>query len=353
MEVFLRLIYFYIIVSWDVRREVGRMKLLRALRDSEEATFAYRNEFNKIVIEKPNFSQINHFEFSYEEGSACSGSTAELSEDSLEKCGNLNFIKISAQPRPSIEIEELDEFQDYYEINEDPTKFNVEDEKGRPYDPMCYVCCTEDKCEFTKTDYETQSFYSMPNLNENDVEHLMRITKFQSLISVETPIIKDCPCCPLPTDEKIKQIDKSIEEAEAERLLIIRRMELEEKNYQELIVKTDAQSKNISDPSSNYVYDKFISDLINEDQVTSQKECEREMLRKSFKDWLQKTTISKILKTNAFNNEDRVKKINEFLNKVRFEHNKGHTTTSKKKIGKHEKSKKSSSSSTHRRHQKV
>ncbi|KAL7036898.1 hypothetical protein ACKWTF_008986 [Chironomus riparius] len=331
--------------SLDEYEDPEETKLLSALRDTEEATFAYRNEFNKIVVEKPNLLQINHFEFSYDEGSACSESTAELSEDSLDKCSNLNFIKISAQPKPTIQIEELDEYQDYYEINEDPTKFNVEDETEKPYDPMCYVCCTEDKCEFQKNEFETQSFYSLPNLSENDVEHLMRITKFQSLISVETPTIKDCRCCPPSADVKIKHLDKSIEEAEAERLLIIRRMELEEKNYQELIVKTDAQSKNISDPSSNYVYDKYISDLINEDQMTSQKEFEREMLRKSFKDWLQKTTISKILKTNAFNNEDRVKKINEFLNKVRFEHNKGHISneTNKKKTGKHEKSKKSSS----------
>lgn len=326
--------------------DVEEVKLLQALCDSEDATFAYRNEFNKIVIEKPNFSKINHFEFRYEEESACSGSTAELSEDSLEKYGNVNFIKISAQPKPSIEIEEVEEFQEYYEIAEDNSKFNAEDENGRAYDPMCYVCCSDDKCEYSKHEYDTQSFYSLPNLNESDVEHLMKITKFQSLISVETPVIKDCPCCPQHVDEKIKQIDKSIEEAEAERLLIIRRMELEEKNYQELIVKTDATSKNISDPSSNYVYDEFINDLIHEDQVTTQRELERETLKKTFKDWLQKTTISKILKTNAFNSDDRVKKINEFLNKVRFEHNKGHTiNNNKKKIGKHEKSKKSSSSS--------
>ena len=35
-----------------------------------------------------------------------------------------------------------------------------------------------------------------------------------------------------------------------------------------------------------------------------------------------KITIQKILKTNAFTNEDRVKKINGFLNKVRLEQNK-------------------------------
>lgn len=321
----------------DDEEDAEEVKLLQALRDSEEATFAYRNEDNKIVIEKPNISKISHYEFSYDEESACSGSTAELSEDSLEKVGRIGLIKISTHPKPSIDVEEVDEFQDYYEISEDNSKFNVDDEAKRAYDPTCYVCCPDEKCEFSRNDYDTHSFYSMPNLSENDVESLMKITKFQSLISVEKPVINDCPCCPQPVDEKIKQLDQSIEEAEAERLLIIRRMELEEKNYQDLIVKSDNK---IIDPE----HEKFISELPQEEQIIEQYEKEMQIVRKVFKDWLQKTTISKILKTNAFNSDDRVKKINEFLTKVRFEHNRGHTTSNKnQKLGKHEKSNKSSS----------
>jgi hypothetical protein len=314
-------------------------KLLQALRDTENASFAYRNESDKIIVESSKqMAKVNHFEFSYDEGSHFSGSTATISEDSLEKCTNLNFIKVTAQPKiADIEREEYQEF-DF----DDASKYDNYNDEPKVFDPLCFMCCNDDDvlpCEYKKpVEYDTQSFFSMPNLCDNDVEHLMKITKFQSLVAVEGSGLKDCPCCPpivTRAETKMKEIDRSIEEAEAERLLIIRRMELEEKNYQELVIKSNAQSKNISDPkASSYECERIISDIFNEsDEMAKQKTQNRELVKKSFKDWLQKTTVSKILKTNAFSNEDRVKKINEFLNKIRFEQNKVQTS---RKTGKGE-----------------
>ncbi|KAG5681010.1 hypothetical protein PVAND_010477 [Polypedilum vanderplanki] len=314
-------------------------KLLQALRDTENASFAYRNDSNKIIVEtSKQLTKMNHFEINYDEGSHFSGSTATISEDSIERCANLNFIKITAQPKTA--YTEREEYQEYFEINEEHSKFNHEEFiDQKVYDPMCYMCCNDEvQYDYKKQlEYDTQSYFSMPNLSDHDVENLMKITKFQSLMAVEGEGsgLNDCDYCPQMNraETKIKELDKSIEEAEAERLLIIKRMELEEKNYQELVIKSNAQSKNISDPkASAYECERIISDIFTEtDEITKQTNINRNLMKKTFKEWLQKTIVSKILKTNAFSNEDRVRKINDFLNKIRFEQNKASQNMKKNK----------------------
>lgn len=304
-------------------------KLLQALRESEDATFAYKNESNDIVVEKKNRKAVIH-EFSYEEGSGFSGSTATVSEDSQEKAVHFeeDFIKVSAQLKSATQ----EEFQEYFEINED---YNDDLENGHIAYDDCFSCCIDAECQFGSRSYDLQSFYSMPNLNDGDIESLMKITKFQSMMTVETSL-KDCSCCSTldlgvqnEEDRKIQLLNKSIEEAETEKMLIVRRMEIEEKNYQELVIKSNAYSKNISEPHP-FECEKIINGLFEENRGKAENLVERERMRSCFRDWLQKTTVSKILKTNAFTNEDRVKKINCFLNKIRLEQNKGAAQKAKK-----------------------
>jgi hypothetical protein len=321
-------------------------KLLQALRESEDATFAYTNETNDIVVEnnknkkKKKKSKVELHEFSYEEGSGLSGSTATISEDSQGKAVHFetDYIKVSTQPKSANQ----EEFQDYFDIAEDFCKFNVEDdmenERHRTYDDDCFMCCEDGECQFGTSSYDLQSFCSMPNLNDGDIESLMKITKFQSMVTVETTMIKDCSCCSTLNleefeaqivDKKIEILNKSIEEAETEKMLIVRRMEIEEKNYQELIIMSNSQTKNISDPHP-FECERIITDLFMENQEKPENLVEKALLKLCFKNWLQKTTVAKILKTNAFSNEDRVKKINGFLNKIRLEQNKGASQKSKR-----------------------
>ena len=312
-------------------------KLLQALRDSEDATFAYKNESNNIIVEKQK-PKVEIHEFSYEEGSGFSGSTATISESSQEKVVHFETdFKISAQPKSAHQ----EEFQEYYDINEEDSKFNVDedlDNAHRIYEDDCFMCCNEADCQFETRNYDLQSFYSMPNLNDGDLESIMKITKFQSMITVETTL-KDCSRdyeCELEgqsVDDKIQSLNKSIEKAETEKMLIVHRMEIEERNYQELVIMSNAHSRNISDQQP-YECENIIHDLFEQNKQKQENLAEKELLRNCFKDWLQKTTVTKILKTNAFTNEDRVKKINCFLNKIRLEQNKGVAKKSKKESNK-------------------
>lgn len=287
-------------------------KLLEALRENENSSFAYVDESkNEIIVEQ-------HCEKnSYFNGRSHSGSTS-ISEDSLEK---VELIRVSALPK----IIHTDE--EYYEINEDNTKFNEEDDEQvevmKDYDPMCFTCCNDENCEFSKS-YDTQSYYSLPNFSEYDVENLMKISKFQSLVAIES--LDSCHTAPPCENEKPskidkKNLDKKLEQEETEQMLMVKRLELEEKDLQELIIMSNSFSKNINEATPSEC-ERIINDLFIENQGPELEAAYKELLRKYFKEWLQKTTLAKILKTNAFSNEDRVKKINDFLNKIRLEQNK-------------------------------
>lgn len=315
--------------------ESEETKLLEALRESEDATFAYKNDSNDIVLEKKKKKpKVEVHEFSYEEGSGLSGfsgSTATMSEDSQEKVVSFehDYIKVSTQPKSANQ----EDFKEYFQITEDFSKFNVDEDldnqnQHQQFDD-CFMCCIDGDCEFSSRNFNLQSFYSMPNLNDGDIESLMKITKFQSMATVEVETtLKDCECCSVmdlncrSDDKKIQLLNQSIEEAETEKMLIVHRMEIEERNYQELIIMSNSHSKYISDPP-RFECEKIIETLFMESQEKRENPIEKALLRRCFKDWLQKATVSKILKTNAFTNEDRIKKINCFLNKIRLEQNKG------------------------------
>lgn len=231
-----------------------------------------------MVEKKPRTLQVH--EFSYEEGSGFSGSTATISEDSQEKVVHFetDFIKVSAQPKSARNDEE---YREYYEINEDDSKFNAdedlcEDNCPESYDDDCFMCCTDGTCQFSSKSFDLQSSYSMPNLTD-DLESLMKITKFQSMVTVETSF-KNCACCSTLeiNDSKIELLNKSIEEAETEKMLIVRRMEIEEKNYQELVIRSNAQSKNISDPAV-YECEKIIDELFMEEQLKEENKAEKQV----------------------------------------------------------------------------
>lgn len=313
------------------------LQLLQALRDSEDATFAYKNDSNNIVVEKIA-SPMNVVEFIDEfscgeegtaTGSTFSGSTATISEDSLDRDNNIhrNFIKISTHLKTKTESDD-EEFHDYYEISsEDHLKFNIGDDdeidnheheqhQNVNIDDECYMCCNDFGCQFTRNE-NYSAYSSLPNLADVELESLIKVTKFQSLMTVD-PHNEDYECfSPRIVDEssnKLEALNKSIEEAETEKMLIIRRMEIEEKNYQELVIMSNAQTKNINDTIDTPEPPQQEIDFLSVK--------DRGLLKKCFKDWLQKTTVAKILRTNSFTNEDRVRKINNFLNKVRLEHNK-------------------------------
>lgn len=367
-------------------------QLLQALRDSEDATFAYKNESNNIVVEKiaspSSCCPTNLVEFidefsCGEEGttsttssSTFGGSTATISEDSLDRDNNnsttihRNFIKISTHLKTtktdderSSDDDEEEFHDDYYEMSGDHLKFNMNDDgdddddeinhKDMNIDDEYVVCCNDFGCQFARNE-NYSAYRSLPNLNDEvELESLIKVTKFQSLMTVDTS-----PCYPtskITTDvmvpTKLDELNKSIEEAETEKMLIIRRMEIEEKNYQELVIMSNAHTKNINDTSSSIMFDAIVDTPEPTPQQHREIETEidflsvkdRGLLKKCFKDWLQKTTVAKILRTNSFTNEDRVRKINNFLNKVRTEHNK---TLARKDGSKQSKAKTSNSTST-------
>lgn len=300
-------------------------KLLKALRENQDSSFAYLDETkNKVVVEtsSPSHFDITHFDTSCEEEQICSRSSTSISMDSLEK---VDFIRVSAQPKSiTADVE-------YFEINEDNSKFNVEEEEvqqhvEKEFDPMCFMCCSEDQCDFSKS-YDSQSFYSLPNFSDYDVENLMKISKFQSLIGIESldsMTSEISKIKPQINDGGRKFFDKKLEREETEQMLMIKRLEIEEKDLQDLLIMSNTYSKS-HDESTPSECERIICDLFLENQGPMPphfNSMQRKILRKCFKEWLQKTTLSKILKTNAFSNEDRVKKINDFLNKIRLEQNK-------------------------------
>lgn len=307
-------------------------KLLQALNDTEGARFAYKNDANNIIVEHHNKIEPN--EWSYEEGSGSSTSFSDRSSERMVQYSAPDRIKVmtfAKTPQLSSKMDSLDIDEN---IKFEPEANDV-NEYEKHYDLDCYMCCSEAVCpdyEYQHREFDTQSFHSMPNISDADVENMMKISKFQSMLSFNESedyftslAIEECPCC-ITTEitQEISIFNQKIVDAETEKLLIIKRMEIEEKNYQHLIVMNKSHSQsNLCSES-----DKSTNDLLLKRQIEAENVAKM-LLHKYFQQWLQKTTIQKILKTNAFTNEDRVKKINGFLNKIRLEQNK---SISKKKV---------------------
>ncbi|CAO1345607.1 unnamed protein product [Diamesa tonsa] len=318
-----------------VSDEDDEEKLLQALNDTEGARFAYKNDANNIIVEHHNKIEPN--EWSYEEGSRSSTSFSDRSSEKMVQYSAPDRIKVmtfAKTPQLSSKMDSLDIDEN---IEFDPEDDDV-NEYEKNYHLDFHMCCSEAICpdyEYQHREFDTQSFHSMPNICDADVENMMKISKFQSMLSVNesedyftSPAIEECPCCitteVIHESQEISIFNQKIVDAETEKMLIIKRMEIEEKNYQHLIVMNNSHSQ-IDLCSED---DKRINDLLLKRQIEAENVA-RELLHKYFQQWLQKTTIQKILKTNAFTNEDRVKKINGFLNKIRLEQNK---SISKKKV---------------------
>lgn len=319
----------------DLNRHVSddEEKLLQALNDTEGARFAYKNDANNIIVEHHNKIEPN--EWSYEEGSVSSTSFSDRSSERMVQYSAPDRIKVmtfAKTPQLSSKMDSLDIDEN---IEFDPEDNDV-NEYDKHYDLDCYMCCNEAIFpNYEHREIDTQSFHSMPNISDADVENMMKISQFQSMLSVNESEDyftlagdEECPCCNTTEithkSQEISIFNQKIVDAETEKMLIIKRMEIEEKNYQHLIVMNKSHSQ--SDLCSES--DKRIDDLLLNRQIEAENEA-KVLLHKYFQQWLQKTTIQKILKTNAFTNEDRVKKINGFLNKIRLEQNK---SISKKKV---------------------
>lgn len=312
-------------------------KLLQALNDTEGARFAYKNDANNIIVE--HHKKLEPTEWSYEEGSGSSASFSDRSSDKMVQFSAPDGIKVTTFAKPK--TPRLSSKTDSLDIDEN-IEFDPEEDEvieyEKQYDLDCYMCCSEAICpdfECQNREFDSQSFHSMPNISEADVENMMKISKFQSMLNVnesedffKSSAIEEYPCCNTPEEthksQELSIFNQKIVDAETEKMLIIKRMEIEEKNYEHLIVMNKSHSQRDLCSES----DKIINDLFHKRQIEAE-HAAKELLHKYFQQWLQKTTIQKILKTNAFTNEDRVKKINGFLNKIRLEQNKG---VSKKKI---------------------
>ncbi|CAO1327072.1 unnamed protein product [Diamesa serratosioi] len=324
-------------------------KLLQTMNRAKDDRFAYKNSTHNIIVEQLKNLEPN--EWSYEEESVSSTSFSDRSSEKMVQYSAPDQIKVLTFSKPKTPrfSSKMDSLEIVDNIEFDPEDNDVI-EYVNQHDLDCSMCCSEAYCpayEYQHREFDLQSFHSMPNISDADVENMMKISKFQSMLSVNesedfytTPAIEECACC-ITTEEihKTQEIviyNQKIVDAETEKMLIIKRMEMEEKNYEHLIVMNKSHSHNDLSESDKITHDLNLNTQIKAENMA------KELLHKYFQQWLQRTTIQKILKTNAFTNEDRVKKINGFLNKIRLEQNKSITknkmqqplmTTSKKVSG--------------------
>ncbi len=242
----------------------------------------FRMKIGKLSSSLIGKMKLTNSDESDDESKSEENSSSTLSEDSVQ---SVEFIKVSALP-----------------------KFQEEIQKSANF------VCDDESAE----NHDTRSFLSLPNLSSSDVDDLMLISKFQSVMSIEK--LYENPSKE-EQEEETKNLDKKIEETQT---LICQQIRLEEKNYHQLVVMSNeiTMSENCEDENL-FEREKIVTDLfhVNENYYENKK-----LLRTYFKEWLQKMTISKILKTNSFSSEDRIKKINGFLNKIRLEQNKGAPT---------------------------
>lgn len=114
--------------------------------------------------------------------------------------------------------------------------------------------------------------------------------RFAEIIEIEPP-------APLPSREEVPEGE----------LMRIRRLEPENKDYSNLIVRNGYKLEEKA---------KIIAELFVE---SAPEKNDQELLREYFEKWSQRSKISKITRDTTGSKKERIKKINEFLNKINIE----------------------------------
>lgn len=313
--------------------------ILQILRDSEKMIRDFEGKRKDIKTDEA------------EEAIEQKDTTNFSTPDNNKNVHFTNTIKVVTYPKgkneaserkraQSLSTSDTDDLEN--EIEEEDMNFNGEDTTSSSSndDENYNQCPNNDFFDFDikRRDFDIQSFHSLPNLSENELGNLMRITKCQSVqdLSNEDLSDDDCSCymdvyqnheTEINTRSTEVQIQRQFDKNNSGEMLTIRRMEIEEKNYNQLIIfnKTCNPEFDFKKPQHELLDLQEIESL-----AENKLQYELNVLRFYFQKWVNFVTLEKIVKTNAFNNQDRVKKINNFLTKIRIEQKKGATTKIRK-----------------------
>lgn len=333
-------------------------QLLRIIQESRKMEKEYRETFSSnSPSDEISKAELDCYLDEYISNSAITGNSSS-SDNGFEDMNNKmvhfeDIIKVTTYPKTPntllsidgsspIEPEIVDHDFDYYssdlrnELNQELMNQELQAMEKNMKNLMRQNCSEIDYLDQEK-DFE--DFRSLPDLSDADVGDFMKITQFQSMHNIQTQktVYEKGTNCNFSMEysqnlsitkvESNELVKAPIENTEAEKLMIVKRIEIEEKNYSQLIIMNYRPSSTYAELSNDRGYvdklesQKIIHDLV-VDRPDSATEHDKQILKTYFQRWLNFTTIEKIVNTNAFTNEDRVKKINNFLNKVRIEQNK-------------------------------
>lgn len=178
---------------------------------------------------------------------------------------------------------------------------------------------------FTKkitTKYENNGYYYSENTIEM-TDNFLKITKYENCRKCEeinyfgehifdenrqrfTEILEIEP--PIETRKDVSREEPS--QADDSQLMLIKKMDIEPKDYTNLIVKNGYRFEE---------KDKIIQELFKTEQRPPKEDPDVAILRWAFNQWHQKTVIGKITREGSVSKKDRIKKINEFLNRINIE----------------------------------
>lgn len=345
----------YIDYSDDDQFDDENAQLIRILQESRELEREHR-ERQQTFSSNSSSDEVSQAEICYldeyisNSGMGHSSSSDNGFEDMNKMVHFGDTIKITAYPKsPSqnflsqdvipMEAEIVEYDLDYYstefrnELNQELMNQELQAMEKNMKNLMTQNYSEIDYLDQDEKDFE--DFRSLPDLSDAEVADFMKITQFQSMHNVQTQELiyeqgincnysmefsQNVSVTKVASNEFMKA---PIQNAEAEKLMIVKRIEIEEKNYSQLIIMNYRPSSASAEFSNDRDYEshKIINDLFI-DRPDTAAERNKQTLKTYFQKWLNFTTIEKIIKTNAFTNDDRVKKINNFLNKVRIEQNK-------------------------------
>ncbi|XP_063709053.1 calponin homology domain-containing protein DDB_G0272472 [Culicoides brevitarsis] len=177
---------------------------------------------------------------------------------------------------------------------------------------------------FTKkitTKFENNGYYYSENTIEM-TDNFLKITKYENCRKCEeinyfgehifdenrhrfTEILEIEP--PVETKKDVSRDE--IEKTDDSQLMLIKKMDIEPKDYTNLIVKNGYRFEE---------KDKIIQELFKTEEKPK-KDPNLELLRWAFNRWHQKAVIGRITRDNPVSKKDRIKKINEFLNRINIE----------------------------------
>lgn len=178
---------------------------------------------------------------------------------------------------------------------------------------------------FTKkitTKYENNGYYYSENTIEM-TDNFLKITKYENCRKCEeinyfgehifdenrqrfSEILEIEP--PLEARKDVSREEP--ERNDDSQLMLIKKMDIEPKDYTNLIVKNGYRFEE---------KDKIIQELFKTEKKSNKESQDTVILRWAFNQWHQKTVIGKITRESSVSKKDRIKKINEFLNRINIE----------------------------------